>query len=276
MLRSDRTFRFGGRKPLVTILMLSAVIVGIPLVVGALELGEPKFQDRQVVRTIARRIRLYHLSNQDMNDEISKRGLRLYLKSLDPSKLYFYQSDIDEFDAWEDKLDDLAKAGDLTFAFSVFNRFLQRIDERLVVINQLIESDHDFTLDESLVTDADELSYAKTPEEMKDRWRKRIKYSLLVLKSEDTEIEEAKDKLHRRYNSFAKRMKQFDEEEVTELFLTSLTTAYDPHSTYFSKTTFDNFMIQMRLNLEGIGASLAIRRRADRRQANRAGWRCRS
>ena len=256
MRRFGRLMKFGGNRPYLTAVMMTAVLVAIPLVVGALELGEPKFQDRQVVRTIARRMRLFHLSNQDMDDEISQRGLKLYLKSLDPSKLYFYQSDVDEFSAWSDKLDDLAKAGDLSFAFSVFNRFVQRIDERLVVINQLIESDHDFSVDESLVTDADDVSYAKTPEELKDRWRKRIKYSLLVLKTEETSDEEARDKLHRRYNSFAKRMKQFDEEEVTELFLTSLTTAYDPHSTYFSKSTFDNFMIQMRLNLEGIGASL--------------------
>ena len=256
MRRSERLIRWGAKRPVLSVLLLLSAVTCIPLAVRALEVDEPNAQDRQIVRTIAKRMKLFHLSNQDMDDEISKKGFQLYLKSLDPSKMYFYQSDIDEFGASADKLDDLAKSGDLSFAFAVFNRFLKRIEERLVVINQLIESEHDFTLDEAMMTDSDEMEFAKTPAELKDRWRKRIKYSMLVEKSEDTANEDAKNKLHRRYTSFAKRMNQFDAEEVTELFLTSLTTAYDPHSTYFSQSTFDNFMIQMRLNLEGIGASL--------------------
>ena len=256
MRRSERLIRWGAKRPVLSVLLLLSAVTCIPLAVRALEVDEPNAQDRQIVRTIAKRMKLFHLSNQDMDDEISKKGFQLYLKSLDPSKMYFYQSDVDEFGASADKLDDLAKSGDLSFAFAVFNRFLKRIEERLVVINQLIESEHDFTLDEAMMTDSDEMEFAKTPAELKDRWRKRIKYSMLVEKSEDTANEDAKNKLNRRYTSFAKRMNQFDAEEVTELFLTSLTTAYDPHSTYFSQSTFDNFMIQMRLNLEGIGASL--------------------
>ena len=256
MCRSERLIRWGARRPVLSVLLLLSAVICTPLAIRALEVDEPNAQDRQIVRTIAKRMKLFHLSNQDMDDDISKKGFQLYLKSLDPSKMYFYQSDIDEFSASADELDDLAKSGDLSFAFAVFNRFLKRIEERLVVINQLIESEHDFTLDEVMMTDSDELEFAKNPAELKDRWRKRIKYSMLVEKSEETANEDAKNKLNRRYTSFAKRMNQFDAEEVTELFLTSLTTAYDPHSTYFSQSTFDNFMIQMRLNLEGIGASL--------------------
>ena len=256
MRRSERLIRWGARRPVLSVLLLLSAVICTPLAIRALEVDEPNAQDRQIVRTIAKRMKLFHLSNQDMDDDISKKGFHLYLKSLDPSKMYFYQSDIDEFSASADELDDLAKSGDLSFAFAVFNRFLKRIEERLVVINQLIESEHDFTLDEVMMTDSDELEFAKNPAELKDRWRKRIKYSMLVEKSEETANEDAKNKLNRRYTSFAKRMNQFDAEEVTELFLTSLTTAYDPHSTYFSQSTFDNFMIQMRLNLEGIGASL--------------------
>lgn len=256
MRRSERLILWGAKRPVLSALLLLSAVICTPLAIRALEVDEPNAQDRQIVRTIAKRMKLFHLSNQDMDDDISKKGFQLYLKSLDPSKMYFYQSDIDEFGASADELDDLAKSGDLSFAFAVFNRFLKRIEERLVVINQLIESEHDFTLDEVMMTDSDELEFAKNPAELKDRWRKRIKYSMLVEKSEETANEDAKNKLHRRYTSFAKRMNQFDAEEVTELFLTSLTTAYDPHSTYFSQSTFDNFMIQMRLNLEGIGASL--------------------
>ena len=256
MRRVDSISHRPSRRPLGSALLLSGCLAAIPLVVWAFELGEPKFQDKQITKAIASRMQLYHLSNRVMDDEVSRRGLELMLKSLDPTKLYFYQSDIDEFRQSETLLDDYAKAGDLTLAFTIFERLIQRIDERLVTIDQLIDAPHDFTIDEEMETDPDLLSYPADEAEATERWRKRIKYSFLVLKAEKTEGDEAKDKLRRRYSSFAKRMKQFDAEDVTEIFLTSLTTAYDPHSTYFSKTTYENFLIQMRLNLEGIGASL--------------------
>lgn len=51
-------------------------------------------------------------------------------------------------------------------------------------------------------------------------------------------------------------MHQTDHQELLEMYLTSMTTAYDPHSTYVSPKNLDNFNIQMRLDLEGIGATL--------------------
>jgi hypothetical protein len=66
------------------------------------------------------------------------------------------------------------------------------------------------------------------------------------------------ERLKRRYNSFAKRMKQTDGDELLEMFLTSITTAFDPHTNYMSKSTLENFDIQMRLGLEGIGAALQL------------------
>jgi carboxyl-terminal processing protease len=68
--------------------------------------------------------------------------------------------------------------------------------------------------------------------------------------------QEAVDKLTKRYHSFAKRMHQTDEEELLEMFLTSLTSALDPHTSYMSPSTLENFEISMRLELEGIGAAL--------------------
>ncbi|MEZ6105538.1 MAG: carboxy terminal-processing peptidase [Pirellulaceae bacterium] len=256
MRRTELGSRAVGRRSMTTGLLLSLSLACVPFVVWSFELGEPTFQDRQISKAIASRMPLYHLSNRVMDDEISREGLHLLIKGLDPQKLYFYKSDIEEFEQSGDRLDDFAKAGDLSFAFTVFNRFLTRIEERLVTINELVDMQHDYTVREEMVTDPDLLDYPASPEEARDRWRQRIKYSFLLLKAEGTEGAEAQDKLRRRYMSFARRMEQFDAEEVTEMFLTALTTAYDPHSTYFSKTTYENFLIQMRLNLEGIGASL--------------------
>ena len=108
------------------------------------------------------------------------------------------------------------------------------------------------------MTDPDTIAYAKNDAEMRDRWRKRIKYDLLELDSrkEARRARKRQDKIAKRYHQLGKRMQQTDNDELLEMYLTALTTAYDPHTTYMSASTLENFEIQMRLNLEGIGAAL--------------------
>ncbi len=223
------------------------------------ELTEPSARDRQITLAVVSLLGREHLSTHDLDDEISRRAFENFLKVLDPMKVYFYQSDIDAFRNYEDRLDDMARRGDISFAYLVFKTFLQRIDERVAVIDQLLDLEHDFTVDEHMVVDRDEARYATSPEEARERWRKRIKYDLLVLladEKEGKEGEDAVDRLRRRYHSFANRMRQTDGDELLEMYLSSLTMAYDPHTNYMSPSTLENFEIMMRLNLEGVGASL--------------------
>ena len=96
-----------------------------------------------------------------------------------------------------------------------------------------------------------------TEEELKDRWRRRIKYELLLRQADDMPAtERGREKIKRRYQSLSKLRHQTDSEELLEMFLTAITCSYDPHTSYMAKSTFDNFEINMRLNLEGIGAAL--------------------
>ena len=145
---------------------------------------KPNFVERQVTLAVSNLMGNRHISKHPIDNDISERALQQFLKNLDPQKIYFVQSDIDEFNQRKDDLDDMILKGDTSFAFTVFNRFLQRLDERLVLANELIDASHDFTVDEEMVTDPESLTYATTPEEIKDRWRKRIKYNVLVLKTD--------------------------------------------------------------------------------------------
>lgn len=218
----------------------------------------PKANDRQVTRVVSSLMLGQHLSKHPIDDEISQRGLNLYLKSLDPMKVYFTQADINEFQKKQSDLDDMLKAGDISFAYTIFNRLLERIDERVKMVNGMIDEKHDFTVDEELNTDPDAVSYAKDEAEMRDRWRKRIKYDLLVLKADKVDPKTASERLHRRYSSFAKRMQQTDSDEILEMYVTAMTSAFDPHSTYMSPSSLENFRIMMGLELEGIGAALQM------------------
>jgi carboxyl-terminal processing protease len=241
-------------KILVALLLITSICPNIT----AESIGEPSAKDRQITLTVRILMTRQHLTKHKLDDEISQRALVTFLKTLDPMKLYFLQSDIDEFDAKKNDIDDMINDGKLDFAFNVFDRLMERMVESVAAANRIIDEKHDFTIDEYLSTDWDNLTYAADRAALDDRWRKRIKYNLLVLKGDETEGDEAQQRLHRRYNSLLKQMQQTKSDELLEMFLTAVTTSYDPHTTYMSPTTLENFEIQMRLNLDGIGAQLTL------------------
>jgi carboxyl-terminal processing protease len=199
-----------------------------------------------------------HLSRHPLDDEISERAMNTFLETFDLRKMYFYQSDVDAFHRKLKSLDDDVKAQDISFAYEVLRVFLQRVDERLALVEELLQGDFDFTVDEELVTDPDLLGFPKDTAEARERWRRFLKYNLLVAKSDGEELEEAKKKIQRRYQLRQRRWHQIDDDELLERFLTSITSAYDPHTTFMSKSSLENFRIMMRLNLEGIGAALQM------------------
>ena len=245
-------------------------------------------------RNIAREISVimeYHLSRQEFDDRISVRGFRNFLDSLDPLKVYFLASDVAEFESYQNSLDDLTKSGDLDFAFQVFRRFLTRVEQRIALVEELVELEHDFSVNESLVIDPDYTSFAASDKEVRDVWRRRVKYDLLVEKAtalEDEEVTEessekkkdtdaaekpeapkeesaeentdslaeAKETILKRYRNFSRRMSQIDNWELLEMYISALTSGFDPHTTYFSPKSLENFEISMRLELDGIGAAL--------------------
>ncbi len=256
-MRSTPSSLAGLRRSLIAVILVLCLSAPVGLyTLSRAELTGPQANDRQVTLVVTSLLRREHLSKLPLDDQMSRRGLDLYVKNLDPGKLYFYQSDIDEFSKERDNLDDQVKKGDISFAYTVYNRLLERIDERVAQVDELLGIEHDFTVDEELVVDREKLAFPRDAAEARERWRKRIKYDLLVLKSDKTEGQEAIDRLHRRYHSFAKRMHQTDSDELLEIYLTSITSGFDPHTTYMSPTSLENFRIQMRLELEGIGAAL--------------------
>ncbi len=219
----------------------------------------PTSNDSNITIMVVKLLQMKHLSRHDLDDEISQRFMTTYLKMLDPGKMYFYQSDIDEFMKHEFLLDDLARRGDISFGYNVYRRFLERVDERVETTDELLKADYDFTVDEEIMRNREDADYPKTPEEARELWRKRVKYDLLVLRTDKKKPlvgEKAIEKLKKRFASRARRMHQYSNDDLLEMYLTAMTSSYDPHTTYMSPSTLENFEIAMRLELEGIGASL--------------------
>ena len=245
------------------------------------ERTRPTMQNALAARLVSTMMEKMHLSKLPLDDTIAERAFEHYIKALDPLKDYFFQSDIDEFSASKTEIDDKIQTGNFEIALTVFERFIERVDQRTALALKMIDEPHDFTIDETIVTDPDLLSFAKTEAEIRDKWRKRIKYSLLVLQSakesadekkkekaedstEDTdakskfvkEPDSPKETLRKRYTAFNRRMHQMDTEDVIERYISAITTSFDPHTSYMSRKTYDNFIIAMGLELEGIGATL--------------------
>ncbi|MDO5582060.1 MAG: carboxy terminal-processing peptidase [Planctomycetia bacterium] len=245
----------------------------------------PTKRDKNISFYFGKLLELRHVSKHKIDDEISERAFGLFLKSIDPMKIYFTRQDIDEFSAeYKDRIDDLVKAGDITPAFVIYNRFIQRVCERCEMAHQILNEPLDFNIDEYYVRDKDKLDYPKSEEEVRDRLRKKIKFELLSLEADDRDSKKESDKedsktdkdkadkaekaesttptdpplvrINRRYNSLQKRIKQTTNDDVLECYLTAIANSFDPHSSYMSPKTFENFVIQMRLNLDGIGATL--------------------
>ena len=219
-------------------------------------LAGPAPRTRQIVKIMAKMLPENHLSRHPLDDEISRRCLTLFLKALDPMKMYFNRADVDGFMKRQNDLDDLAKAGEMGFAYEVFNVLLERVNQRVKLINELLGADQDLTVDETMLTDSDAATYPENDLEAREIWRKRIKYETLVLEAEGTAGDEVRERLSRRYNGFLKRMHQTSDEELLEMYLTAMAHAYDPNSSFLSAVTLENFSISSRLHLEGIGASL--------------------
>ena len=247
--RSLRIFPVG-------LLALVTGLVGMGLFDAFAAPTQPSAADRQIVGIVSMLIESKHMSRRRLDDEISQRTLKTFVKELDPLKLFFYQQDIDEFMAQENQLDDQLKRGDIQFAYRVFSRFLTRVDERVNTALALLEQGHDFKVDEEMVRDRDSATYARTPEEAAERWRQRVKFDLLKETADDVPMDKAIEKLQKRYSSIRKSWNQTDNDELLERYLSAMTTSFDPHSSYMSPSTLNNFNITMKLELDGIGASL--------------------
>jgi carboxyl-terminal processing protease len=244
---------------LVPLAAVAAAVAGLLLFRGQTPADPtPVKQDQLVARVVCEFLRQLHLNHPQIGDEASRKLFKRFLKDLDPNKLYFLQSDVDEWKKFETELDDQLNRGELTFPYAVYERLMARLNERMKWAEEYVAAPHDFTVKEYLDTDYDNMPFAKNAEEAKDRWRKRVKFDLLLNRVAEKPLPEAesKEKVLNRYKNLLRRWKQVDHADLLELYLTSLTTSIDPHSTYMSASTLDDFEISMRLNLDGIGALL--------------------
>jgi carboxyl-terminal processing protease len=220
---------------------------------------EASDSERATVVEMIDQLEQRHYAKHRYDDDMSSAHLDSYIESLDRGKMFFTAADLGDFEKYRTVMDDQLHEGNLEAGFFIFNRFQERLESRMEkVIDTLPEqvAAMDFTVDESYPLDADEWDWAKTPAELDDRWRKRLKNEVLSLKLAKKPVEEVTPTLVKRYTNQLKRVRQYNNQDVFQIYANALTELYDPHTNYLSPRRSENFNINMSLSLEGIGAVL--------------------
>lgn len=229
--------------------------------VAALELPTPpqlapSQQQVQTAHLAANILKRFPYKPIPLNGVTSERIFDRYLKSLDPEKLFFIQADIDRFSNERLKLAEDIDHGDLHIPFAMFNRYQQRVAERLGYARELLKQPLDFTRNESFQFDREKAQWPKSDDEVRDLWRKRVKNDWLQLKLAGKNEKAIRDTLDKRYGNLLSRINKTKGEDAFQVFMDAFATSVDPHTDYFSPAASADFDISMRLSLFGIGAVL--------------------
>ncbi|MFT5641861.1 MAG: carboxyl-terminal processing protease [Cyclobacteriaceae bacterium] len=217
---------------------------------------EPAKEHASQTFVIVNLLNRYHYRKTQLNDSLSSVIFNNYFESLDQNKSYFLKSDYDYFEKYRFTLDESLPQGNLDFAYQLFSIYRERSLQRLAYVDELLKTEFDFTQDEYLDTDREDLLWAQTREELNEIWRKIIKNQALSYKLAGKEWEDIAKSLNKRYARVSRAIYQYNSEDVYQAYMNSFTSAYDPHTDYFSPIAKANFQIDMSHSLEGIGARL--------------------
>ena len=153
-------------------------------------------------------------------------------------------------------MDDAISEQNLSAPFEVFKLYTKRVAERTAFARALVKKPFDFTVNERYEFDREKAAWAKSTKELDDLWRKRVKNDALRLQLAGKPQAAITTTLDKRYTEFSTRIDELDGDDVFSIFLNAYATSIEPHTNYLSPRASENFDMQMRLSLEGIGALL--------------------
>lgn len=243
--------------------------------------SSPKMEEStRMARLLANNLPLMHLNKVAWDDELAHRALDNFLDALDFEKVFFLASDIKSFKEQQDNLDDLVKRGDLQFAQDVYAIFKERVANRVAFVDKMLDQKIDLEGHDSYQWKRKDASWPADEKEWDDLWQKRIKHQYLsrivasendvddeAMTEENSESRSHSDEINasltpeefvrKSFKRYLTVIQDNDESWVTERYLTAFAQAFDPHTDFMSPNNLEDFEINMKLSLEGIGAMLS-------------------
>lgn len=225
------------------------------------ELPELKSTDlmQNEAKLIVEMLETMHFESAEISNETFSELITHYMETLDYNKLYYLAENEASFTEkyGQDLGFKLKFQGELTAAFEIYEVYRDRAIARVDWVLKQLEQEWTFDEDEYFVYDRSESPWPASEEEADQLWRLRIKYELLQEILNDKTQDEAKERVTKRYKRFLRNIYESGSKDVQEVFLTSLTKMFDPHSSFLTSDTLEDFNISMRLKLIGIGAVLS-------------------
>ena len=227
--------------------------------IGELQEFTPEHTFKKTSRQIVEQLKRKHYSQLELDDSLSIRIFDEYLESLDPSRQYFTQRDINQFKRYRTVLDDALARGDLQIPFEIYNVYQSRVAARLEWIMNQLENNQTALLkpqEDTLELDREEAPWSGSTSELDELWDKRLRNNVLTLKLTGEPDDKIFETLNKRYANQMRRLSQATSDDIFTNYMNSFVRVYDPHTQYLSPEILENFRINMRLELEGIGAVL--------------------
>lgn len=244
------------------IVTFASLLISSSLVLAAAQPAEtlelkPSMDQRYATNLATRFLTNWHYKDTRLDDELSIKIFEQYIELLDPNRSYFLANDIAAFERYQTSLDDALRHSDLQPAYEIFNVYLERVRDRVAYSRKAAHESMDFTIEEFYEFDRSEAPWAESVAELDDIWRKRVKNDYLRLKLADKDETKISETLDERYDSMERRINELKADDVFQFFMNAFAQSIEPHTSYLSPRSSENFEISMKLSLEGIGALLS-------------------
>lgn len=226
-----------------------------------------------MVRTLMRGLEYMHYQPADLNDEFATKAYEIYLDNIDSGRRWLTQKDVDKLEALKTQIDDNIQDGELAFFDLSVDLLDAGVTKTKAYYKEILAKPFDFSKEEAVEMDSEKRKFAKNDKELKDFWRRSLKYETLTryaralkdqeeageeaeIKSEEELEAEAREKVMELYDKWYDRINKLKREDRLSDFLNSLTSIFDPHTNYLKPIDKQNFDIRFSGRLEGIGARL--------------------
>ena len=219
-----------------------------------IELSESK---KKLSNEIFKKLEKEHYIKKFNKEEFNEKYINAIFDRLDKNKNYFTKNEVSEF-IKESKKDN-ENIFDILLAYEIINLYFKKLIEFSELQITMIEQDEfDFKTEEYLDIFYEDNEWLSNFSEIQNLWRLETKNDLLIAKISDSSSQDYKKDLVKRYKNRIRRITQQKEEDIFSLAINILTNQFDPHSSYLSPRSAEDFDVNMSLKLSGIGALLGV------------------
>ena len=247
----------------IIITILSLTIFGFTFKKNKLSDPEKEKVLLEIVKYVVER---GHYNSIELDDDFSVKIFDDFIYKLDPQKRFFTVNDIKQLNRYKYKIDDQIKNYQLEFFEETYKTYNQRVSDAKLFVDKVFETDFDFSENEFIDLNNDSIPFSFGKNQLFERWRKQIKYSVLDIvtqrySSDSLDFHEIKTNaistVKKNTNDFFDYANELDRDDWFSVFVNSFVSQFDPHTFYFKPDDKEKFDVSISGKFDGIGARLS-------------------